>query len=141
MLGVEDGAVCTPCHAPDSKGYAAAAEMRKAIERLKEAFASADKELRRAEAVGMEMSDVRYEFRGADALLVKARTAAHHFSPGELNEAAATGLELAEKTRSAAAAALVEAWTRRRDLLIPLAVIAVLMILLVLRLRRLERGL
>ncbi len=48
-------------------------------------------------------------------------------------------MELAERTTHIADAALAEARARRRDLVLPLAIIGVLMMLLTIKLRRLER--
>jgi predicted CXXCH cytochrome family protein len=140
MLGVTDGALCSQCHASDSKGYAAAREMRQTIDHLKEAMQTADSTLHHAEELGMEVGDARYEFHNASAMLIQARTSIHRFSAPYVKEVAAPGLELAQRTERSAAAAAAEAQARRRNLLAPMAILAVLMILLAVKLRRLEKG-
>ncbi|HVN83265.1 MAG TPA: cytochrome c3 family protein [Candidatus Binatia bacterium] len=140
MLGVGDGALCGTCHTSDSKGYREATAMRQTIDRLKGDIEHAESQLERAEQLGMEVSDTRYEFRNARALLIQARTGVHHFSATAVDEVAKPGFELAQRTGTVARAALAEAYARRRNLIFPLAIIAVVMILLAIKLRRIERA-
>jgi hypothetical protein len=140
MLGTEEGTLCHKCHAPGSNGFAAARRMRAAIENLKSGMQTADERLERAAQLGVEVSEAQYEFRAANAILIKARTAVHRFDSDPVVAAADEGLELCGKTNRVAADAIEQAETRRRNLLLPLAVIAVLMGALAMKLRQLERG-
>jgi len=140
MLGVGEAGLCGRCHAEGTAGYTGAVRMRETIETLKRAIHQADSALAHAEAVGMEVSDARYEFRTADTILIQARTSVHRSAPAAVAEVAGPGLELAQRTDAIANAALEQAWARRRNLLFPLAAIVVLIVLLALKLRRLERG-
>ncbi len=140
MLGVDENGLCGRCHGSDTPGYAAAVKMRQTIDQLKEAMRYADGALQRAEKMGMEVSDARYEFHGTEAILIKTRTSIHKFSAAQVSEAAAPGFELTRRTERIAAAALAEALARRANLLFPLGIIVAVMILLALRLRSLERA-
>lgn len=139
MLGTGEGALCVKCHNPGTPGFVAAQRMRAAIDNLSSAMQKTEAELERAAKLGVEVSEAQYEFRGAHAILIKTRTAVHRFEPEPVIQTANKGLELCGKTSKVAESAIEEAKTRRRNLLIPLAIIAVLMIALTLKLRQLER--
>jgi hypothetical protein len=140
MLGISDGGVCGPCHPTDSKGAGEARAMRQTIDRLVASIHQADTTLRETEALGMEVSDTRYEFREAGALLIQARTSVHRASAAYMDEVAKPAFALAERTERVARVAKDEAYARRRNLLLPLAVIVLLMVLLAMKLRQLERA-
>ena len=139
MLSVDGGAMCGRCHEPNTAAHTATEQMRQTIDQLKEAIQYADAALQRAEAVGMEVGDARYEFHAVDGILIQARTGVHRFSPAYVLEVASPGFDLARRTERTAAAALAEALTRRANLLLPLAIIVLLMMLLAKKLRQLER--
>ena len=140
MLGTDEDSLCHKCHVAGSNGFTAARRMRAAIENLKSAIQTADERLERAAQLGVEVSEAQYEFRAVNAILIKARTAVHKFDSDPVVAAANEGLALCGTTKKIAAEAIEEAKTRRRNLLLPLAVIAVLMVALALKLRQLERG-
>jgi hypothetical protein len=139
MLGVGEKALCHKCHVPGSDGFVVARRMRAAIDNLKSAMARTENALDRAERLGMEVSDARYDFHGVGAILIKARTAVHKFSSDPVVEAADEGLVLCGKTEKVARDAIEEAQTRRRNLLFPVAIIGCLMLALALKLRQIER--
>jgi predicted CXXCH cytochrome family protein len=139
MLGVGEKALCRGCHSPASAGFVAARRMRSAIEELKGAIEGTDAELRRAEQLGMEVSDARYDFHGVGAMLIKARTSVHRFAAEPVVEEVGEGLELCSKTRKIADDAIEEAETRRRQLVYPIGAIAALIVALALKLRQIER--
>jgi predicted CXXCH cytochrome family protein len=139
MLGVDEGALCRRCHVPGSKGFLAAKSMRSAIVALQGAIEETDATLGRAERLGMEVSDARYEFAEAGQILIKARTAVHRFAAEPVVAVLTEGLDLCKKIKTVAHAAIDEAETRRRNLLFPVGIIAVLIVALALKIRQLER--
>lgn len=139
MLGVGEGALCRRCHVPGSRGFAAAKTMSSALIGLGGAIADTDAALDRAERLGMEISEARYEFGEAGQILIKARTAVHRFAPDPLIDVLNEGLELCKRTKAVAHEAIEEATTRRRNLFLPIGIIGLLILALALKLRQLER--
>ena len=140
MLGGNDGTVCRRCHQPDSPGYAAAVKMRQAIDQLKDVMGDTEAMLAKASQMGMEVSDEEYNYRqDIRPQLVKVRTETHLADANSVLEIAQDGIKAAERSDAAAKATVTEATARRRNLLIPLAIIVVVMGLLYLKLRQLER--
>jgi hypothetical protein len=140
MLGGAEGTTCRRCHQPGSTGYQGAVEMRDAIARLQTVTSDTEAMLNRASELGMEVSDEQYivhqEVRPA---LIKVRTETHLADPQAVAKTVAAAIKTADKTEASAKSTLREAWNRRRNLLIPLALIILLMVLLYLKLRQLER--
>jgi predicted CXXCH cytochrome family protein len=138
MLGVGATAVCVSCHAPGSAGYAAAEQMRLAIDRLKDAVSVADRTLARAAAAGMEVSEAEAALQSAREDLVKTRTQVHAFDPASLVQIADAGVQTATAAAHIGEAALVELRNRRWMALIPLSLIALVGALLYRKLRELS---
>lgn len=140
MLGGQDGTVCRRCHAPGSPGYDGAVTMRDAIDRLKAVMTDTEAMLTQASAMGMEVSEEQYAYRqDVRPQLIKVRTDTHLGDPKAVVDAAEEGIKGATASQAAAKATLIEAQARRRNLLIPLALIIVVMLLLYAKLRQLER--
>lgn len=140
MLGGLEGAVCRRCHELGSAGYAAAVTMRDSIERLKTVMTATEAMLSKASTMGMEVSEEQYAFReGVRPQLIKVRTQTHRGDAQAVLQAVQDGFKAAEASAAAARATLAEAEARRRNLLVPLALIAVLMFLSYVKLRQLER--
>jgi len=140
MLGGDPKAVCAPCHPPGSAGHQAAVDMRDAIDHLKGVIAHTETTLTRAKQMGMEVSEEEYSLReSVRPQLIMVRTQTHLADPRAVLEAVATGVTAAAASDASAQATLAEAQARRRNLLIPLALIAALMILLGAKLRQLEK--
>ncbi len=140
MLGGDTGSTCRTCHEPGTPGYEAAVRMRHAIDQLSTELTATEALLARAHSMGMEVSDEQYGLReDIRPKLVAARTQIHAFDPDVVQAAVKDGLAAAATTRASAEATLAEAEARRRNLLLPLAVILLLMGLLYLKLRQLER--
>jgi len=141
MLGGETDAVCRRCHQPGSKGYAAAVAMRGGIEQLKAVMASTESMLQRAGSMGMEVSDEQYAYNeSVRPELVKLRTETHLANVAAVEKVVQEAIEAATKSKTAAEATLADAESRRRNLMIPLALIGILMVLLYVKLRQLEGG-
>ena len=140
MLGGNEGTVCRRCHQPDSPGYTVAVKMRQAIDQLKSVMSDTEAMLAKASQMGMEVSDEEYNYRqDIRPQLVKIRTETHLADADSVLEIAQEGIKAAEKSDAAAKAKAVEATARRRNLLMPLAIIVLVMGLFYLKLRQLER--
>lgn len=124
MLGVGSVAICVTCHGPDSKGYAAAARMRAAVDGLRAAIDGADTTLLRASTAGMEVSEPRYALQSAREALVTTRNQVHSFDPASVEKTAGEGLAVARNAEQTGVAALAELNGRRWMALLPLAMIA-----------------
>jgi predicted CXXCH cytochrome family protein len=140
MLGGQGGAVCARCHPPGSAGYEAALTMRSAIDRLKMVMTKTETEIQRAAAMGMEVSEEQYAYREeVRPQIIKVRTETHLANPAAVVQAVDAAVTTAAKSEAAANDTLAEAQARRRNLLVPLALILLVMILLYVKLRQLER--
>jgi hypothetical protein len=139
MLGGSAGTVCAPCHGSGSRGYEAAVSMRAAIDRLKTVAVTTEATLVQAKRMGMEVSEEEYALRETvRPQLIMVRTQTHLADPQSVERAVAAGVDAAAASQASALATLAEAQSRRRNLLIPLGLIAMLMVLLALKLRQLE---
>ena len=141
MLGTGPTAVCIGCHAPDSNGYRAAAEMRSAVGALSGAIAAAEEALGRATTAGMEVSEQEFALQETREALVKTRNEVHAFDLAALQELARPATEKAQGVERTARVALDEFAARRRLAIIPLGVIAVVGVLLYAKIRSLDRKL
>ena len=139
MLGTAPSSVCVGCHAPDSKGYAAAARMRSSVDGLREGIASAEEALGSATTAGMEMGEEDVALQSAREALIQTRNQVHAFDPAAVekaaNEATATARDVEKKAR----AAVVELGNRRWLATIPLGMIALVGVLLYAKIRALDR--
>jgi hypothetical protein len=140
MLGGAEGTVCRRCHLPGSAGHDAAVKMRGAIAHLKAVMGHAEATLERAKRMGMEVSDEEYALReGVRPQLIQIRTETHLCDVEAVMAAVNEAANAANENARAAEGTLAEAQARRRNLLLPLALIVILMFLLRLKLRQLER--
>jgi cytochrome c3-like protein len=140
MLGVGPVAVCVTCHAADSPGYAAAARMRVALDRLRDAIDAGERSLSGAAAAGMEVSEAEYTLQTAREALVQTRNQVHAFDPAALEKVAGAGTESAEAAERTGSAALGQLAERRLMALLPLGAIALVGVLLYVRIRDLDAG-
>jgi hypothetical protein len=139
MLGGNPGTACAPCHPAGSAGHVAAVQMRDAIEHLKAVMARTEATLTTAKRMGMEVSEEEYALRETvRPQLIMVRTETHLADAQAVIEAVTVGATAAVATEASAQRTIGEARARRRNLLIPLGLIAVLMILLAVKLRQVE---
>ncbi len=138
MLGTGEGSVCIRCHAPDSKGYAAADQMRSAVARLRGAIDGAQQAVVRANAAGMEVSEAEFTLQEAREALVQTRNQVHTVDPASLEKVAGPGVDTATVVERTANGALVELANRRWLAIIPLAIIAIVSGLLYRKIRALD---
>src|SRR5215475_13009353 len=95
--------------------------------------------LRKAGAMGMEVSDEQYAYRESVApQLIKVRTETHLGDAQAVQAVGEEGIKAALASQASAQATIAEAQTRRRNLILPLALVGILMGLLYAKLRQLE---
>ena len=144
MLGMQKGAVCFNCHNPENPQYGAtlagaeaAKSMRARLEQLKHEINGAERTIREAEHLGMEVRGPRFELREAFDALTNARTLVHSFKPGPMEAALEEGLKVTSDVNRRAEQALREHTRRRLWLAASLVPILVVVGLLVLYIRTL----
>jgi len=139
MIGQQQGAVCTQCHAAGSPGLETAGRLRAQLEDVKGAMAAAEEVLRRAANLGMDVGDARLDLDEANTQLIRARAVIHAANPQELQTVTAQGVAAAGRARASGEAAIAEWSFRRRGLGISAVVIVFVAVLLWLKLREIER--
>jgi predicted CXXCH cytochrome family protein len=139
IVGLDDKAVCASCHAADDGGGRAALEIRAAIDRLRQEQVGALAVLERAERAGIEVSQARFDLKGASDALVKARTAIHAFSVAAVKSEVDAGLAIVGKAHARGVRALDEFAFRRKGLGAALIIILALIAGLIVKIRQLER--
>lgn len=139
MLGVGPQSTCTACHAPGEKAYVASAEMRTALDVLKETLAEAQERLHEAERAGMEVSQDLFELQEAKDKIVELHVLAHSFDSKRYLDEASKGLEVAEAGMAAGHRAFEELRFRRLGLAASLIVIALVILSLILKIRQMEK--
>jgi hypothetical protein len=138
MLGTGEVSVCIGCHPADSRGYAAAGQMRTAIDRLQRAIDAAQRAMKRASAAGMEVGEAEFTLQEAREALVQTRNLVHTSDPTAVDKVAGAGTDTAAAVERVAQDALVELANRRWLAIIPLAVIAIVAGLLYWKVRTLD---
>ena len=144
MLGMESGAVCFNCHNPENPQYGAtlagaeaARALRARLDELKLEINEAERTIREAEHLGMEVRGPRFDLRQAFDALTNARTLVHSFKPGPMETALEEGLKVTSDVKLRAEGALREHTYRRLWLAASLVPILVVVGLLVLYIRTL----
>ncbi|MBI4597106.1 MAG: cytochrome c3 family protein [Candidatus Omnitrophica bacterium] len=139
LLGTGPKALCITCHEPGSKGFVTAQRMRDAIERLKSEEVGATATVKRAAALGMDVSDAEFGLQEASAKLTKARTYVHSFSFSTMEPIVEDGVQHARQADARGQQAIAEFHFRRQGLWISLLIIGLLIIGLIVWIRDLER--
>ena len=140
MLGTGKGGLCAVCHTPDSKGYAAANSMESAIEVLKTDISESEEIVTKAEKLGMEVSDAKFDLDEAKNSLTKSRAYVHTFSKDKVEEITKDGISLSVKAREKGVKAIDEFKFRHRGFAAAIVIILLLAAALYLKIRRMERG-
>lgn len=140
LLGVDQGAVCANCHAPDQnvKGYETAKLMRSLVDSLVHLEDVAKGLVEDAEQKGMEISEAKFKLREARQARLQSRTAVHSFDAAQFQEVIDKGLETAAVVRTEANDAIDEYYYRRTGLGISTLIITLLALSLFLLIRRIE---
>ncbi len=119
-VGMEEETFCVRCHNAEHPQYGAttaganvARTIRADLDRLKQNIDGAEQKVREAERLGMEVRLPRYDLRQAVDALTNARTLVHSFSPGPVEDAVNSGLQVTANVKGMAQQAFRE-YTRRR---------------------------
>ena len=139
MVGTTDKAVCLNCHASNTPGFQKAAAIRASLDGLRGDVQRATEVLDRAENAGMEVSQAKFELRGAADLLLKARAAVHQIDPTPIKKLTDEGVQIAAKMQARGVKALDELTFRHRGLWIAVGIILVTIVGLVLKIKEIDR--
>lgn len=140
MLGTEKGGLCVICHMPDSQGYAAAASMKSAIEALKDDIKESEDIVTKAEKLGMEISDAKFDLDEAKNSLTKSRIYIHAFSKDKVEEITKDGVNLALKASDKGEKSIDEFNFRRKGFILAIVIILFLAGVLYIKIRWIEKS-
>jgi hypothetical protein len=139
MVGTADHAVCLNCHGPNTVGYQKAAAIRTSLDGLREDVQRTTEILDQAEKAGMEVSQAKFELRGATDMLLKAQAAVHLFDPAAVKKLTDEGIQIANKMYAKGAQAMEDLRFRHRGLWISVGIILVAIVGLVLKIKEIDR--
>jgi predicted CXXCH cytochrome family protein len=139
MVGTGEKAVCVNCHDVTSVGYQQAAAIRTSLDDLRGAVQRAAAILDRAEHAGMEVSQAKFELRGATDALLKTRATVHQFDPAPIKKLSDEGVQIANKTYDKGVKAMDDLRFRHRGLWISVGIILVAIAGLVLKIKEIDR--
>jgi predicted CXXCH cytochrome family protein len=139
MVGTTDNAVCLNCHGRTTAGYEKAAAIRASLDGLRGDVQRTTEILDRAESAGMEVSQAKFELRGAQDILLKARAAVHLFDPAAVKKLTADGVQIANKMYAKGTQAMEDLRYRHRGLWISVGIILVAIVGLVLKIKEIDR--
>jgi hypothetical protein len=139
MVGTTDKAVCATCHQADSAGFKQAGAMRASLDGLRGSIARATAVLDQAEHAGMEISQARFELRGATDALLKARAAIHLIDKAAIQKLTEEGNQIATATLAKGHRALEDLAFRHRGLWVSVGIILLVIVGLVLKIREVDR--
>jgi hypothetical protein len=144
FLGTQYGAFCVKCHEEGKEkhgatpaGREAAKTMHAGLVDLSSGIQKADETLAKAERMGMEVSEPKFNLRKAADALTNARTLIHGFKVDVVQKALADGEEVVTEVQGKADHALAEYLYRRIWLAVSLVPILIVILLLVLYIRAL----
>jgi hypothetical protein len=127
------------CHDANSIGFKQAAAMRAALDGLRESIRRATGILDQAERAGMEVSQAKFELRGATDALLKTRTAIHLVDPAAIGKLTEEGNQVAARAHAKGVTALEDLAFRHRGLWVSVGIIVLVIGALVLKIREVDR--
>jgi len=139
MVGTSDNAVCLNCHGPNTAGYAKATAIRASLDGLRGDVQRTTEILDRAEKAGMEISQAKFELRGAMDILLKARAAVHLFDPTAVKKLTDEGDQIADRMYAKGTQAMEDLRFRHRGLWISVGIILMAIVGLVLKIKEIDR--
>ena len=142
MVGFAPEGPCAKCHRNDATDKSAASilELRAVLDSLNAAQDEATQLLERAEQLGMDVSDARYELKGAHQALVQSRVAIHTFRLADLAVVARPGIDVVTGARKAANDAIQDYYFRRKGLAISTLIVTLVAILLFLKIKEIDKA-
>jgi len=139
LVGTDDKAICVSCHDANSVGFKQAAAMRASLDGLRASIRRATGVLDQAERAGMEVSQAKFELRGATDALLKTRTAIHLVDPAAIEKLAEEGNQIAAKANLKGVTALEDLAFRHRGLWVSVGIIVLVIGGLVLKILEVDR--
>jgi predicted CXXCH cytochrome family protein len=139
MVGTDDKAVCVNCHDAKSVGYQKAAAIRASLDELRGAVQRATAILGRAEHAGMEVSQEKFELRGASDALLKTRATVHQFDPVPIKKLSEEGVQIANRMYEKGVKAMDDLRFRHRGLWVSVGIILIAIAGLVMKIREIDR--
>jgi len=139
MVGTDDRAVCVQCHEKGSRGFEAAAELRRHLDGFESGFQASEALLARAKQKGVEVSDVEYKLLDVNTVLVTAKNLTHGLDTAEIAKTVTEGEAALAGVRTAGEKALAEARFRRQGLAVTTVLLAVFAAALALKIRSMAR--
>jgi nitrate/TMAO reductase-like tetraheme cytochrome c subunit len=139
MVGTTDSGVCLNCHIPNTAGYQKAAAIRASLDELRGNVQRTTEILDQAENAGMEVSQAKFELRGAMDILLKAQAAVHLVDPVAVKKLTDDGVQIANKMFAKGTQAMEDLRFRHRGLWISVAIILVTIVGLVLKIKEIDR--
>jgi len=113
--------------------------MRASLDGLRESIRRATGVLDQAERAGMEVSQAKFELRGATDALLKTRAAIHLVDPVAIQKLADEGNQIAAKANVKGVAALEDHAFRHRGLWVSVGIIMLVIVGLLLKIRDVDR--
>jgi cytochrome c553 len=141
LVSLQAGGPCAKCHKDDGSDRAAPAirRMRALLDSLSLGQADADRTLRHAEQLGMDVADAKYDLKDVRQALVQSRVAIHSFKVADLADAVHPGIKVLASSRKSAAEAVHDFYFRRKGLVISTLIVTITAVLLWLKIREIER--
>lgn len=139
LVGTDDKALCVTCHNPNSVGFKQAGTMRASLDGLRDSIRRATGLLDQAERAGMEVSQAKFELRGATDALLKTRAAIHLVDPVAIQKLADEGNQIAARAHAKGVTALEDLAFRHRGLWVSVGIIVLVIAGLVLKIREVDR--
>jgi predicted CXXCH cytochrome family protein len=141
LIGTTPDAVCVKCHSQkeNTKGYIAAADMRKLLDSLSADEQTAIKLIEDAETKGMEVSEPKYQLRSVRQTRLEAKTIIHAFDRAKLSEVTKKGFVQANEIKAEGKSAVDEFYFRRWGLILATLIISSVAVMLYIFIRRMEK--
>ncbi|MFQ6674087.1 MAG: cytochrome c3 family protein [Fidelibacterota bacterium] len=139
MISLRGEGVCQKCHSPGDEGAQQVTLIRSALDGLIQSISESEQKITDAENLGMEVDDALFDIQSAKEILIKSRVMIHSLDGEEVRKTAVPGLDLSERARTTAVAAISDSKNRKIGLGISTVIITFLAVVLYLYIRRLER--
>lgn len=139
MLGDGEGSVCVRCHKDNDKGIQLSRTMKIMFDSLNQSVNSAYYYLNRAEQLGMDISDAKFDSSDITKVVITSRNNVHYSSLDKFKESIDEGFKITGKAKTEGEQAVKEYYFRRAGFAISTFFITILMISLYLKLKKIER--
>jgi hypothetical protein len=139
MIGDGERSVCKNCHGNNDKGIQLAVRMKQMMDSLVSEVDAANYFLNRAEQLGMDVSDAKFDANDIKKVLIVTRNNIHYSRLDKFEEAITEGFKLTSTGKTVGAEAIDEYYFRRAGFAVSTLFITILAISLYLKLRKIER--